>query len=429
MSTASGSTANYSPRFFYGWVIVWLAFVTMGFHITARFSFAIFQVPLIDEFGWSRGALGGAYALMLGLYALFSPIMGSLFDKKGPRAVMPWGSVLIGCGVALGYFIDALWHVYLLTGVFIGIGMTMNGFAANGAIMPRWFQQKRGLATGIMLAGGGVGTLILSPLIERLIAYVGWRETYLIFGLTILLVISSANFLLLRNRPEDVSQSLDGLPATPKDESAEVKNASSGSPDMSQVFREVKNNPRFWALTFIVFCIGLNNNTVISQLQLYLVDAKFNTASAALVLGGLGLIRMLGSTVLGSLSDRIGRPRAQALSTGLAALGVIFLMAIPALGASLFTGVVFAFIYGMGIGGTATCHSAMSADTFKGPNFGMIMGFLEISFGVGGMLGPPMAGAIFDRTGSYLLPFSIILAALLCVVVICLFFYPAEEKG
>ena len=95
-----------------GWIIVGLSFLTIAFHLTARFSFAIFQVPLITEFGWTRGALGGVFALMMGLYALFSPFSGSLLDKFGPRAVVPWGSVLVGIGLVGGFFISSLFNVF-----------------------------------------------------------------------------------------------------------------------------------------------------------------------------------------------------------------------------------------------------------------------------------------------------------------------------
>ena len=94
MNAATGSFARKQPRFFYGWIIVGISFLSMGFHNAARFSFAIFQVPLIEEYGWGRGELGGAFALMLVVYAATGPLFGSLFDKKGPRAIMPWGRQL-----------------------------------------------------------------------------------------------------------------------------------------------------------------------------------------------------------------------------------------------------------------------------------------------------------------------------------------------
>ena len=104
--SASGETPPNSPWFFYGWVVIGLSFATQGFHSAARISFSVFQVPLIEEFGWSRGALGGAYAFMMVIYALTGPFAGSRFERYGPRAVIPWGSVLIGIALAGGFFIS-----------------------------------------------------------------------------------------------------------------------------------------------------------------------------------------------------------------------------------------------------------------------------------------------------------------------------------
>ncbi len=409
------------PRFFYGWVIVGLSFTTLAFHLTARFSFSIFQVPLIAEFGWSRGALGGAYALMLGVYALSCPFLGALLDKRGPRAVIPWGSVLIGLGLTMSFFVTSLWHVYLFTGLLIGLGNAMSGFATHSALMPRWFQRRRGLATGIVVAGSGIGALVFSPTIERLIALVGWRSTYLIFGLVLLVGLTAASFLLLRNRPEDVGQARDGLPPreppreAPPDSTAPAPGAAP-APGVWEVFQTVKKDKRFWAILFIVFTIGLNNNTILSQLQLYLVDAKFSTAAAALLLGATGFVRMLGSAFAGWLSDHIGRQRAQALAAFISAFGVVFLLLIPVMGASLASGLLFAVVYGFGMGGMGACHSAMAADCFGGKSFGAVIGISEIGFGMGGILGPPLAGFIFDATGSYILPFSLVVLMLLAAL-------------
>ena len=414
------------PRFYYGWLIVGISFLAMGFNNSARFSFAIFQVPLIEEFGWSRGALGGAFALMLGAYALTGPIAGSMFDKKGPRAIMPLGSIIIGSALIIGYFASDLWHIYLLYGVFIGGGMSMSGFALHGALMPRWFRRKRGLATGIALSGGGVGILLFIPVIERLIAHLGWRMTYLIFGVAILAVMVPLKILFLRNGPGDVGQSLDGLPPPPGAEESAAESAGPRS-SIGVVFQEVRADRRFWALAFIVFCIGLNNNTILSQLQLFMVDTQYGTATAALLFGGIGLVRMVGSTAMGWVSDAIGRPRTQALSALIAAAGLGILLTLPAMGASVPMGALFVFVYGFGVGGLSACHSAMSADSFGGRNFGVIMGFLEISFGTGGVIGPPAAGFIFDWTGSYLLPFSAVIAGLVAISAVCLFAFPKGD--
>ena len=164
-----------APRLYYGWIIVGLGFVTLAFQVVYRFSFSIFQIPLIAEFGWSRGTLSWAFSLSLLIYALSSPYIGSLLERHGPRAIMPWGCALVAVASLLGYFINTIWHVYLVIGLLGGIGLALNGFATNSAIMPRWFMRFRGRATGITLSGIGIGILVLLPLTERMIALWGWR--------------------------------------------------------------------------------------------------------------------------------------------------------------------------------------------------------------------------------------------------------------
>lgn len=196
MAAESPDAPPKTPWIYYGRIIVALGFVTLAVQIFARFSFAIFQKPLIDEFGWSRGLLGGAYSLALLVYAVLCPYAGSLLERKGPRAIMPWGCVLVGLAFMGGYFISALWHVYFLFGIVAGLGVVLNGFAANSAIMPRWFLHKRGRATGITLSGIGIGILVLSPVVEQMIEHWGWRGAYLGFGAFVLCVMSPASYLI-----------------------------------------------------------------------------------------------------------------------------------------------------------------------------------------------------------------------------------------
>lgn len=424
-----GSTTT-RPWIYYGWIIVGTSFTAMAFHQAARFSFSIFQVPLIQEFGWGRGALGGAYALMLGSYAVFSPFMGDMFDKKGARAVMPWGSVLVGSGFVLAYFISELWHVYLVPCLLVGIGMALSGFALHSALMPQWFQKKRGLATGLALSGSGTGILLFIPLIEWLIATRGWRMTYLIFGVAILFIVVPITALLLRRGPEDVGQHIDGGAAPPAYSPAKPSEKSP-SPPLLMVFRQVCREKNFWTLLIVVFIIGLNNNSILSQLQLFLVDAEYSTALAAFFFGMLGAIRMLGTFSVGWLSDSIGRQRAQALSSLITVCGIAILLSIPHVSSKILMGWVFIFVYGIGLGGMSVCHSSMSADAFRGPSFGATIGLLEIFFGLGGFIGPPLAGFIFDYTGSYMIPFVGIAVGLVFCIFICLFVYetPRDTSG
>ena len=427
----SGSASGHSSRrgrtggLYYGWVIVGVSFIAMAFHMAATFSFSLFQVPLIQEFGWSRGALGGAFAVCMSLYAICSPKAGSILERKGPRALIPWGSVLIGVGLALGFFISSLWHVYVFIGVMIGVGIAMSGFVTHSAIMPRWFFKNRGLAMGIALSGIGIGSLILMPTIERLIAVFGWRYAYLIFGASILLLILPLKLLLLRNHPADVGQNIDG--ASDEEAAGFPKPPASSSQKVGEVFRHIMREKNFWALMVLVFVIGLNNNSIWSQLQIFFVDANFSTAFGAFVFGLTGAIRILGSVAMGWAGDRISHKRAQAIALFLSGLGVLILLSVPHTGDGVVLAFLFAATYGFGVGGMSTSYAAMCADAYGGRSFGVIVGILEICFGLGGFIGPPMAGFMFDYTGSYVLPFCIVVIFQVVALLVCHFVYSTER--
>ncbi len=427
-SPASGSPpkSRSARGFYYGWVIVGLSFTTMAFHMSASFSFSLFQVPFIEEFGWSRGALGGAFALSMCLYAVCSPKAGAILEQKGPKALIPWGSVAVGAGLALGYFVSSLWHVYVFIGVLPGIGLAMSGFVTHNALMPRWFFKNRGLATGIAVSGIGIGSLILMPVVERLIALFGWRLAYLILGASILLVIWPLQAILLKNRPADVGQNIDG--ASDAEAAGLPKPPASHDQNVGEVFRQVRRDRNFWALMIIVFVIGLNNNSIWSQLQLFLVDAKFSTAFGAFVFGLTGAMRIIGSVGMGWVSDRMERKRAQAISVLLSGVGVGVLLLVPHSGGAALA-FLFAAVYGFGVGGMSTCHAAMCADAYGRRSIAVIMGLLEICFGLGGFIGPPMAGFMFDYTGSYLLPFGIVILFQAVALIVCLLVYGAEKRA
>lgn len=424
---ASGHSARRGRTggLYYGWVIVGVSFITMGFHMAATFSFSLFQVPLIQEFGWSRGALGGAFALSMSLYAICSPAAGAILERRGPRALIPWGSVSIGTGLMLGFFISSLWHAYIFIGVMIGVGLAISGFVTLNALMPRWFFRNRGLAAGIAISGIGIGSFILMPTIERLIAVFGWRYAYLIFGASILLIILPLKLLLLRNAPSDVGQNIDGV----SDEEAAgfPKPPASSALKVGEVFRHVMREKNFWALMIIAFVIGLNNNSIWSQLQIFFVDANFSTAFGAFVFGLTGAIRILGSVILGWASDRIARKMAQAIALFLSGLGVLALLSVPHFSNGVVLAFMFAAIYGFGVGGMSACYAAMCADAYAGRSFAVIMGLLEIAFGLGGFVGPPMAGFMFDYTGSYVLPFCIVIIFQTVALLVCQFVYSTER--
>ena len=158
------------------------------------------------------------------------------------------------------------------------------------------------------------------------------------------------------------------------------------------------------------------------------MDVKFSSSTSALIFGSVGFVRIIGSILMGWCSDYIGRPKAQALSSFLTAAGIIVLMCFVFTGNSLVFAVLYILIFGIGLGGMTSCYSAMAADSFKGGSFGAIMGLLEIFFGLGGVLGPPFAGFVYDFTGSYIFPFMTIVSGMVVVVFLTIAIYKEPEN-
>ena len=167
------------------------------------------------------------------------------------------------------------------------------------------------------------------------------------------------------------------------------------------------------------FSIGIFSNTIISQLQIYMIDVKYSMSNAAIILGMSGFFRITGSLFSGWISDYIGRKYTMAIVSTISLSSVILLILIPFLEANSYWGYFFGIIFGIGGGGLTSCFAAQSADTFQGKQLGIIMGLLQIFYGVGGATGPLLAGFNHDITGNYMLSFIVLMIMLSAMILGC----------
>lgn len=163
-----------SSSFYYGWIIVAVALVSMAFWLGIRSSFSVFYVALLEEFPWNRGDSAGVQSMALITYTILAPLVGGLIDRFGPRRVVVPGILVLALGLMLCSTIDTLVQFYLLYGVVMGTGITCIGIITYSAILAHWFEKKRGLASGIAVSGMGLGTFLWVPLSQSLISMWGW---------------------------------------------------------------------------------------------------------------------------------------------------------------------------------------------------------------------------------------------------------------
>ena len=192
------------PSFFYGYVIVAVAFFLMLIMWGAYYSFGIFFEPLLAQFGWTKAMTSGAFSLSFFLTGILGVLAGKLTDRFGPRVVMTVCGFFLGLGYLMMSQIGAIWQLYLFYGVVIAIGMS-GAWVPLISTVPRWFVKRRGMMTGIVTSGTGIGTIIFSLVASRLISDHGWRLSYVIVGSGVLvLLMLAAQFL--RRDPHQIGQ-------------------------------------------------------------------------------------------------------------------------------------------------------------------------------------------------------------------------------
>jgi MFS family permease len=166
-----GRQSAYLARlpFYYGWVIVGVAVVTMAIGVNARTAFSLLLPPLLDEFGWDRGLAAGAFSFGFLVSAVISPAVGSLMDRRGPRFVIEIGVLLLAAGLLSATLIQEPWELYLTLGVLVGGGANCISYTAQSLFLPNWFVRYRALALSLAFSGVGVGAILLLPWLQTII--------------------------------------------------------------------------------------------------------------------------------------------------------------------------------------------------------------------------------------------------------------------
>lgn len=382
-----------------GWMIVGTSFITLALGYGVWYSFSVFFVALLKEFGWSRSASAGAFSFFIIMSSLISPFAGNMVYSIGPKRVVILGSVILGAGLALCSLTQTWWQFYLFFSIVTGVGLGVTGWVPNITIIQIWFKDRRGLPVGIISSGIGVGILVCVPFVQYLIIQVGWRMTYLIMAFFIPLIIISLAILFLKELP----QTLPPHPVETGISPSLVKDPLVIDEQwVSQpwtVRRAIRTKP-FWLLGLSFFLGNMITQSIFTHQVVFFVDHHLDPLVAAYIAGIVGIVS-LGSKILwGVLSDIIGREITYTVGIIFSIFGMITLTLFhffPSQNLSYFYSVFF----GIGYAVTAALPPLITADFFEGRSYGGIFGSLMIFVGAGGAFGVWFAGFIHDQTGNY----------------------------
>jgi MFS family permease len=384
-------------RHFYGYNIVGAGFITQAVCIGAMFTYGVFFKELEATFGWSRTLVSGAASLAFLTMGVMGVIAGTLNDRIGPRIILSVSATSLGLGYMLMSQMSAPWQLYLLYGLFVGIGFSTHDVITLSTVA-RWFIRRRGMMSGLVKVGTGGGQLLVPLVAAALIARVGWRQAYLLLG-----ILSLAGLIavaqLMRRDPQDMGLRPDGNGLDDRSDDLSEKQQS------LTLAAAIRTMP-FWNLCIAEFTIFGCLLTTIVHIVPHARDQGLDPTTAAAVLSTIGGVSMLGRIVMGTANDRIGGKQSLIISLALLISALVWLQ----LSVTAWMLFAFAVVYGFAHGALFTVVSPTVAEFFGTDSHGQIFGMVLFSGTLGGSLGPLLAGYIFDLTGTYRAAFIMLTA-------------------
>lgn len=413
-------TSQKSKGLFYGWVIVAAGCLVMAVVMGIVYNcFSQFIKPVCEELGFTRQAMSMNQTISSLTQVVVALVWGRVlarFNKKLDK-LMLFLAVLGPAAYFCFSFASQIWMFYVISAI-MSIVMNMVTTLPLAYILSNWFEEKRGLATGICFMGSGIGGMILNPLLGGWLEQYGWRTSFRILAV-VMAVVAIPCVMLIKARPEDK-----GLrPLGYKERSA---GEAAGTEVMGgSTLAEARRMPKFWLLVLCGMMMTMGNSSLVQTLSPHLTDSGYSTAFAATMVSiGMGALA-LGKVILGQMFDKLGT-RTTALiaaSMGIVGLtGMVFCQRSYLFVGMVFLGICFACAYG------SVGNPIVIQNIFGRRDFSSILGFYTAFVGLGGSISPMVNGASVDNFGSYRPAFMLWMCLLAFVIVCYSFILPGKNK-
>jgi MFS family permease len=349
------------------WVVVAAAFISTFTVFGVVYSFGAFFDSMAAEFEIGRGATALMFSITTALYFTLGLVTGRMADRFGPRPVVITGAIALGLGLIITSRVNSIWTGYATYGVGVGIAAAC-GYVPMVATVGGWFERKRTLALGLAVSGIGAGTLVFAPIANALIEAYGWRTAYVILGIsgTSLLLIASLGAF----RPP--------IPV------------GSSRVDLRLIIR----NRSFLSLYAASLMASMALFVPFVFIKSYATERGIDSGLAATLVGIIGASSIIGRLGIGALGTRWSTTTL--MQSSFAVMTLSYLLWLFADGAYVVL-VIFAIVMGVGYGGFIALSPAVVATLFGTVGMATILGAVYTSAGLGGLIGPPIAGEIIDR--------------------------------
>ena len=379
---------------YFGWNIVAAATLLTTLTVGMRLGIGPFFLPMVEDLGFSRSLLASIVAIGMLCYGLAMPLAGYLVGRYGTRYVLLLGTAIVFASVIWTVNARTPFSFLLAFGVLMSVGLGFTSPVALTPIISRWFTRQRGMALFFLSTGSMAGMGILTPVLASAIHAVGWQATLIGFAIVFAVVTIPAALFCMR---EQAPAHTDLLP-----DQVSAQAASSTPAPVSLSFREAVQTSPFWKIVIGLFACGFSMNLLGTHGVPMLMDHGFDAMTSSYGIGLIGLVAILGTLVLGRLSDRLPRRNI---------LGTIYLVRGLGFFALLLVGThwelyIAAAIGGMVWAGSIATSSAMLADIYGVRLVGVMYGTAYLGHQVGAMLSSWLGGWGFEHFGTHWVAFG-----------------------
>jgi sugar phosphate permease len=404
------------PSIHWAWVVAAVSFIAILGAAGFRSVPGVMMNPLHHEFGWSHGTVGLAMSVNMTLFGLTAPFAAALMDRFGVRRVLSMALLLIAAGAALSTTMTASWQLVLYWGVLVGVGTGSISMGFVATVSTRWFEQRRGLVTGVLTAASATGQLIFLPVVAEVTTRYGWRWASLIVAAAAMCVVPLVT-AFMRDRPQDVGLSAYGATASSPPEAIPT----GGFRAAFDGLRIGARVPAFWLLAGSFAICGATTNGLIG---IHFIPAANDhgmpTTVAAGLLATIGVLDVAGTVCSGWLTDRVD-PKLL-LVVYYTGRGISLLLLPSLLAPHTEPGTwVFVIFYGLDWVATVPPTIVLCRDYF-GARSPVVFGWVFASHQLGAAVAAAGAGWLRDLHGDYDIAFYLAaglcgVAALLCLTV------------
>jgi MFS family permease len=398
------------------WLMVAVLFATLTFIFGGTIATpGVFFAPLIREFGWSHARVSSlASSLTLGAVP-GSVLAGFLLEKVDLRFPMLGGAALTA-GALLCAAGSNSYLPLLISYFFAGVGVALSTLLPASIVVANWFQEKRGTAMGVTIAGVAFGGMLMVQVVTAVIRISGWRAAYVAIALPIVLIVIPTVALMIKTRPPGHA---------PGSEAARAAQLVASELEGFTIAEAVRTRS-FWLVALASFLFAFTVYGILTQLIVYLLGVGYPPATAAIVLSVILGLNGVGKVLCGLVADRIGARLSLALAFAGIACGIFLLFG------SRETGVLMGFllIYGPVWGAPLVLLPLLTIESLGLKHYGSIAGFVRASEAAGAVLGPITLGRIFDVTKSYNPAFGLCIVCAVAGVAAtlgCRIFKPSEK--